>query len=110
MSLSSSGTAGKVRLTRYSAIVAHPTEIIKCKLQLQLIQPDHMPKEFSGPVDVVRKTVAAQGITGMWRGLPASYLYRSSFLAMFGGQSSHTEGKGAGLITPKVSRYSIGCS
>lgn len=46
-----------------------------------------MPKQFSGPVDVVRETIAAQGPTGMWRGLPATFLYRSSFLAMFGGAS-----------------------
>ncbi|RSH90686.1 hypothetical protein EHS25_001291 [Saitozyma podzolica] len=68
-----------------NASVAHPTEIIKCKLQLQLVQPAHVPKEFKGPIDVVRKTISAQGITGMWKGLGASFLYRSSFLAMFGG-------------------------
>ena len=71
-----------------NATVAHPTETIKCKLQLQLVQPDHVPKEFRGPVDVVRKTVQMQGIRGMFKGLGASFLYRSSFVAMFGGMSS----------------------
>lgn len=69
-----------------NAAVAHPTETIKCKLQLQLVQPAHVPKQFKGPVDVVRQTVATQGITGMWRGLPASFMYRSCFAAMFGGE------------------------
>lgn len=69
-----------------NAAVAHPTETIKCKLQLQLVQPAHVPRQYSGPVDVVRQTVAAQGITGMWRGLPASFMYRSCFAAMFGGE------------------------
>lgn len=70
-----------------NASVAHPTETIKCKLQLQLVQPEHVPKQYKGPVDVVRQTIAAQGITGMWRGLPASFMYRSCFAAMFGGES-----------------------
>lgn len=71
-----------------SAVVAHPTETIKCKLQLQIAQADNTPKQFKGPVDVVRQTVNAQGIAGMWRGLGASFIYRSSFLAMFGGELS----------------------
>lgn len=68
-----------------SATIAHPTETIKCKLQMQLVQPENMPKQYSGPIDVIRQTVKAQGITGMWRGLPASFMYRSCFAAMFGG-------------------------
>ncbi|WWC66895.1 uncharacterized protein I206_100802 [Kwoniella pini CBS 10737] len=68
-----------------NAAIAHPTEVIKCKLQLQLVQPDHMSKQFSGPVDVVRQTIAEQGVTGMWKGLGASFIYRSCFAAMFGG-------------------------
>ncbi|KGB77259.2 solute carrier family 25 (mitochondrial carnitine/acylcarnitine transporter) member 20/29 [Cryptococcus deuterogattii R265] len=67
-----------------NATVAHPTEIIKCKLQLQLVQPEHVPRQFSGPIDVVRQTVTQQGVTGMWRGLGASFIYRSCFAAMFG--------------------------
>ncbi|UOH83864.1 hypothetical protein LQV05_006602 [Cryptococcus neoformans] len=46
--------------------VAHPTEIIKCKLQLQLVQPEHVPRQFSGPIDVVRQTVTEQGVTAMF--------------------------------------------
>ncbi|WVO14819.1 hypothetical protein L204_102458 [Cryptococcus depauperatus] len=67
-----------------NAALAHPTEIIKCKLQLQLVQPAHIPRQFSGPIDVIRQTVRQQGVTGMWRGLEASFIYRSCFAAMFG--------------------------
>lgn len=74
-----------------NAAVAHPTETIKCKLQLQLVQPEHVPKRYSGPFDVVRQTYNAQGVTGMWRGLGASFLYRSCFAAMFGGESASSE-------------------
>ncbi|KAL1411994.1 hypothetical protein Q8F55_002989 [Vanrija albida] len=68
-----------------NASVAHPTETIKAKLQLQLVQPEGTPRQFTGPIDVVKQTVQAQGITGMWRGLGSSFMYRSSFAAMFGG-------------------------
>lgn len=49
------------------------------------MQPDNVPKQYSGPFDVVRQTVNAQGVLGMWRGLGASFMYRSCFAAMFGG-------------------------
>jgi solute carrier family 25 carnitine/acylcarnitine transporter 20/29 len=78
-----------------NATVAHPTETIKCKLQLQMVQPEHMPKEFSGPIDVVRKTVKAQGVQGMFKGLGASFMYRSSFVAMFGGMFGDLCGQAA---------------
>ncbi|KAL7418878.1 hypothetical protein Q5752_006562 [Cryptotrichosporon argae] len=68
-----------------NAAIAHPTEMIKCRLQLQLVQPSSVPRQYAGPVDVVRQTVAAQGARGMWRGLAASFIYRSCFAAMFGG-------------------------
>ncbi|WVQ80377.1 hypothetical protein IAT38_002482 [Cryptococcus sp. DSM 104549] len=67
-----------------NASVAHPTEMIKCKLQLQMVQPAHVPRQFSGPIDVVRKTTAEQGPFGIFRGLGASFIYRSCMGAMFG--------------------------
>lgn len=74
---------------RDSATVAHPTETIKCKLQLQLVRPANIPREFSGPIDVVKQTIQVQGVTGMFKGLGASFMYRSSFVAMFGGTCLH---------------------
>ncbi|WVR03445.1 hypothetical protein IAU60_000436 [Kwoniella sp. DSM 27419] len=68
-----------------NCVIAHPTEVIKCKLQMQLVQPEHVPKQFKGPIDVIRQTVAEQGAKGMWKGLGASFIYRSCFAAMFGG-------------------------
>jgi hypothetical protein len=49
-----------------SAAIAHPTETIKCKLQLQLVQTGALSRQFAGPIDVIRQTVNGQGITGMW--------------------------------------------
>jgi hypothetical protein len=72
-----------------SAAIAHPTETIKCKLQLQLVQTGALSRQFAGPIDVVRQTVNGQGITGMWKGVGASFIYRSCFAAMFGGTFTH---------------------
>jgi solute carrier family 25 carnitine/acylcarnitine transporter 20/29 len=72
-----------------SAAIAHPTETIKCKLQLQLVQTGALSRQFAGPIDVVRQTVNGQGITGMWKGVGASFIYRSCFAAMFGGTCTH---------------------
>ena len=72
--------------THASATVAHPAEMIKCKLQLQMIRPAGEPKQFTGPIDVVKQTVKEQGITGPFRGLPASFIYRSSMGFLFAGE------------------------
>lgn len=90
-----------------SASVAHPTETIKCKLQLQLVQPEHVPKQYSGPFDVVRQTYNALGITGMWRGLGASFMYRSCFAAMFGGESGGGSGARTLLGMPSASNRAV---
>ncbi|KAK4688027.1 hypothetical protein P7C73_g2087, partial [Tremellales sp. Uapishka_1] len=68
-----------------NATIAHPIEIIKCKLQMQTIRPPNTPKQFSGPIDVIKQTYRGQGPTGMWKGLGSSFIYRSCFAAMFGG-------------------------
>ncbi|WVO15542.1 hypothetical protein L204_103202 [Cryptococcus depauperatus] len=68
-----------------NSTVAHPTEIIKCKLQLQLVQPAHMPILYSGPLDVIKQTVREQGVfSGMWRCWGASLCFRSFHGALFG--------------------------
>ncbi|PWN51186.1 mitochondrial carrier [Violaceomyces palustris] len=77
-----------------NSIVTTPVELIKAKLQMQTQRVEiHMPgsastasvkKEYSGPVDCVRKIVRTNGIRGLWHALPATLLFRSSFAAMFG--------------------------
>ncbi|WVQ73066.1 hypothetical protein IAR50_002629 [Cryptococcus sp. DSM 104548] len=68
-----------------NSIVCHPSEIVKCKLQLQLARPAHIPKLYSGPLDVIKQTVQQQGVFfGMWRGWGASLIFRSYHAAMFG--------------------------
>jgi hypothetical protein len=85
-----------------SAAIAHPTETIKCKLQLQLVQTGALSRQFAGPIDVIRQTVNGQGITGMWKGVGASFIYRSCFAAMFGGTSPYRLGNEAVLTTNRI--------
>ncbi|CAD6571978.1 MAG: hypothetical protein TREMPRED_000428 [Tremellales sp. Tagirdzhanova-0007] len=66
------------------ALFAHPVELIKCKLQLQLVRPGEYSGQFSGPIDVVRQTYLGQGPTGMWKGLGASFMSRTCLAVMFG--------------------------
>ncbi|KAF9505802.1 hypothetical protein BS47DRAFT_1431677 [Hydnum rufescens UP504] len=65
-----------------SAIVAHPIELLKVKLQLQT-QRSVADRQFKGPIDAARQVIKAHGIQGMWRGLPSSVALRSSFFWFF---------------------------
>jgi ornithine carrier protein len=49
----------------FSAFVLTPVELVKCRLQ---IQQGAGTREYSGPIDVIAKTVRAQGVQGLWRG------------------------------------------
>ena len=45
-------------------VLATPTELVKCRLQAQ----DHKLRIYSGPTDVIRKTLASEGVFGLFRG------------------------------------------
>ncbi len=96
-----------------SAGVAHPIEMIKCKLQQQRalsatspsvsVRPGGQPipvtfpyraystsaaapaEFFRNPFDVVKQTVQVQGPLGMWRGFGATLIFRSSFAVSLSG-------------------------
>jgi hypothetical protein len=54
-----------------------------------MVQSGDAAKQFAGPIDGDMQTIHGQGITGMWKGVVgASFIDRSCFAAMFGGQSS----------------------
>jgi len=65
-----------------SALVATPMELLKVKLQVQL-QRSVADRQFKGPIDAIKKITRTQGVIGLWRGFPASVLYRSNFFWMF---------------------------
>jgi solute carrier family 25 citrate transporter 1 len=60
-------------------IITYPTEYVKT--QLQLSEKTKGPHAFTGPIDVVKKTVREKGFFGLYRGL-SSLLYFSIPKAM----------------------------
>lgn len=58
-------------------------ELLKVNLQMQT-QKDSDHRQFKGPIDCAKQIVRARGVLGLWTALPASLVYRSNFLWMFG--------------------------
>lgn len=52
-------------------LVGHPFDTIKVKLQSQGAPAPGRPAKYSGAVDAVRKTVAAEGFKGLYKGMGA---------------------------------------
>mmetsp|Transcript_195 Transcript_195/g.738 ORF Transcript_195/g.738 Transcript_195/m.738 type:complete len:307 (+) Transcript_195:49-969(+) len=48
----------------------HPLDLIKVRLQTQVVEPGK-PPAFTGALDCARKTVAAEGIKGLYKGMVA---------------------------------------
>ncbi|KAL2612497.1 hypothetical protein R1flu_024189 [Riccia fluitans] len=52
-------------------LVGHPFDTIKVKLQSQPRPPPGQPPHFTGAMDAVKKTVAAEGPRGLYKGMGA---------------------------------------
>ena len=52
--------------------ITYPTDLIRKRLQMQSFSPE-VPR-YSGIVDCVKKIVKQEGIIGLYRGLPISYM------------------------------------
>ena len=52
--------------------ITYPSDLIRRRLQLQNFDPT-VPK-YGGIIDCVRKIVKTEGILGLYRGLPATYI------------------------------------
>lgn len=55
-----------------NCIVINPVELIKARLQVQYADPKPL---YKGPLDVIRQTVAVEGVLGLGRGM-VSCIYR----------------------------------
>ena len=56
-----------------TAFVLTPVELVKCRLQIQAQQSASeaaasASTAYKGPIDVVRRTIAQDGIRGLWKG------------------------------------------
>ncbi|PPJ58881.1 hypothetical protein CBER1_04466 [Cercospora berteroae] len=59
------------------SLIAAPIEHVKARLQVQ-----YRTKIYSGPIDCVQKIYRDHGVYGVYRGLPATIIFRS-FFAVF---------------------------
>jgi len=49
-----------------STVILTPVELIKCRLQVK--------NDYAGPIDCIKRTVAAEGVSGMYRGALSTML------------------------------------
>ncbi|CAO1636203.1 unnamed protein product [Parajaminaea phylloscopi] len=78
-----------------NSFIQSPAENLKTLLQVQKQRISlHIPgrgshstvpgQQFTGPVDAAKTIIRHHGVLGMWRTLPATLWFRSSFAVMFG--------------------------
>lgn len=63
-------------------ICGHPFDTIKVKLQSQPVPPPGQPPKFAGAMDAVRKTIAAEGPRGLYKGMGAPLATVAAFNAV----------------------------
>lgn len=66
----------------FSAIVAHPAELLKVRLQLQL-EKDRGSRLYSGPLAVAKDIHHKFGFRGLYRAYYATLLFRTNMAVMF---------------------------
>ncbi|RAH40503.1 alpha-1,6 mannosyltransferase subunit [Aspergillus brunneoviolaceus CBS 621.78] len=76
------GIAGIMAGTTVSFIAA-PVEHVKARLQIQY-SADKTKRMYSGPIDCVRKLLRTHGISGLYRGLCATIVFRAFFFFWWG--------------------------
>lgn len=63
-------------------IVGHPFDTVKVKLQSQPRPPPGQPLKYSGAMDAVRQTIAAEGPRGLYKGMGAPLATVAAFNAV----------------------------
>lgn len=73
-----SGTVGGTA----QLLVGHPFDTIKVKLQSQPVPLAGQPPKYAGAMDAVRQTIAAEGSTGLYKGMGAPLATVAAFNAV----------------------------
>ena len=58
-------------------------ETLKVKLQIQY-EVNKVDRQFSGPIDCIRKILRQRGILGLYNGFLGTVAFRSNFMFFFG--------------------------
>ncbi|KAJ6093465.1 hypothetical protein N7486_008754 [Penicillium sp. IBT 16267x] len=93
------------------SLVAAPVEHIKARLQVQYAA-DKSKRMYSGPIDCIRKILRTHGISGVYRGLCATMLFRSFFFCWWGSYDLITRymQKNTSLSAPAINFWAGGIS
>jgi solute carrier family 25 carnitine/acylcarnitine transporter 20/29 len=73
-------------------IVGHPFDTIKVKLQSQTVPPPGQPPKYSGAIDAVKQTLAAEGPRGLYKGMGAPLATVAAFNAVLFSVRGQMEG------------------
>ena len=60
------------------SFIAAPVEHIKARLQVQY-QADKSKRQYAGPIDAAKKIYGGHGVRGLYHGLLATIIFRTSF-------------------------------
>ncbi|KAJ5816637.1 hypothetical protein N7447_008870 [Penicillium robsamsonii] len=104
------GIAGIMAGTTVS-FVAAPVEHVKARLQVQYAA-DKSKRMYSGPIDCLRKMYRTHGVSGLYRGLWATVLFRSFFFFWWGSYDVLTRyfKKNTTLSAPSINFWAGGIS
>ena len=58
-------------------------ETLKVKLQIQY-EVNKADRQFSGPIDCIRKILRTQGVLGLYNGFLGTVAFRSNFMFFYG--------------------------
>ncbi|KAI9019186.1 mitochondrial carrier [Phycomyces nitens] len=73
-----------------ASLVLTPVELVKCKLQVQLIQDTPTQKQYTGPIDVMRHIFRQHGLNGFYRGYLATLIREAGGGAFWFGTYEYT--------------------
>ncbi|EDO17381.1 hypothetical protein Kpol_1060p37 [Vanderwaltozyma polyspora DSM 70294] len=91
------------------SFVAAPVELAKAKLQVQY---DATTTKYKGPIDVIRKVYATNGIKGLYKGLVSTLIFRTHFIYWWGSYELFTQWfkKNTKLSDPAINFWAGGLS
>lgn len=90
-------------------LVGHPFDTVKVKLQSMRLPLAGQPPQYTGAVDVVRKVVSREGITGLYAGIQAPLPFVAVFNAtLFAANSTMRKLVGKGRPDDELSIAQIG--
>ena len=93
------------------SFIAAPVEHVKARLQIQYAA-NKAERLYQGPVDCVRKIWRFHGVSGVYRGLCATLLFRSFFFCWWGSYDVFSRWMRAhtGLSAPAINFWAGGLS